>query len=46
MLWKNRVIFEKLGFFPDRVTAPPRPGSPCGTFPQKYNLRSHVIDIE
>ena len=30
----------------DRVTAPPRPDSPSGTFPQKYNLRSHVIDME
>ena len=30
----------------DRVTAPPRPDSPNGTFPEKYNLRSHVIDME
>ena len=30
----------------DRVTTPPRPDSPSGTFPQKYNLRSHVIDME
>ena len=30
----------------DRGTAPPRPDSPSGTFPQKYNLRSHVIDME
>ena len=29
----------------DRGTTPP-PSSPSGTFPQKYNLRSHVIDIE
>ena len=29
----------------DRGTTPP-PNSPCGTFPQKYNLRSHVIDME
>ena len=29
----------------DRGTTPP-PNSPSGTFPQKYNLRSHVIDIE
>ena len=31
----------------DRGTpSPPRPDSPSGTFPQKYNLRSHVIDME
>ena len=30
----------------DRGTTPPRPDSPSGTFPQKYNLRSHVVDIE
>ena len=30
----------------DRGTAPPCPDSPSGTFPQKYNLRSHVIDME
>ena len=30
----------------DRVTAPPPPDSLYGTFPQKYNLRSHVIDME
>ena len=29
----------------DRGTTPP-PNSPSGTFPQKYNLRSHVINIE
>ena len=29
----------------DRGTPSP-PNSPSGTFPQKYNLRSHVIDIE
>ena len=29
----------------DRGTTPP-PNSPGGTFPQKYNLRSHVIDME
>ena len=29
----------------DRGTTPP-PNSPSGTFPQKYNLRSHVIDME
>ena len=29
----------------DRGTTPP-PNSPRGTFPQKYNLRSHVIDME
>ena len=29
----------------DRGTTPP-PNSPGGTFPQKYNLRSHVIDVE
>ena len=28
----------------DRGTTPPPPNSPSGTFPQKYNLRSHVID--
>ena len=28
----------------DRGTAPPPPSSPSGTFPQKYNLRSHVVD--
>ena len=28
----------------DRVTTPPRPNSPSGTFPQKYNLRSQVVD--
>ena len=28
-----------------RGTTPP-PNSPSGTFPQKYNLRSHVIDME
>ena len=42
---KTRV-FEKVGFFSGRVTAPPRPDSPSGTFPQKYILRSYVIDIE
>ena len=30
----------------DRGTTPPPPGSPSGTFPLKYNLRSHVIDME
>ena len=30
----------------DRGTTPPPPDSPSGTFPQKYNLRSHVIDME
>ena len=30
----------------DRGTPSPRPDSPSGTFPQKYNLRSHVIDME
>ena len=30
----------------DRGTPPPPPNSPSGTFSQKYNLRSHVIDIE
>ena len=30
----------------DRGTPSPPPNSPSGTFPQKYNLRSHVIDIE
>ena len=44
--FENSHDFEKSGFFSDRVTAPPRPDSPSGTFPQKYNLRSHVIDIE
>ena len=29
----------------DRGTTPP-PNYPSGTFPQKYNLRSHVINIE
>ena len=29
----------------DRGTTPP-PNSISGTFPQKYNLRSHVIDME
>ena len=29
----------------DRGTPSP-PSSPSGTFPQKYNLRSHVIDME
>ena len=29
----------------DRGTPSP-PNSPSGTFPQKYNLRSHVIDME
>ena len=33
--------FDKI----DRGTTPP-PNSPSGTFPQKYNLRSHVIDTE
>ena len=28
----------------DRATTPPPPDSPGGTFSQKYNLRSHVID--
>ena len=28
----------------DRGTAPPRPDSPSGTFPQKYNLRSHDME--
>ena len=28
-----------------RGTTPP-PNSPSGTFPQKYNFRSHVIDME
>ena len=28
----------------DRSTAPPPPSSPSGTIPQKYNLRSHVVD--
>ena len=28
----------------DRGTTPPRPDSPGGTFPQKYNLRSQVVD--
>ena len=27
-----------------RGTTPPRPDSPSGTFPQKYNLRSQVVD--
>ena len=30
----------------DRGTTPPPPDSPSGTFPQKYNLRSHVISID
>ena len=30
----------------DRGTPSPPPNSPSGTFPQKYNLRSHVIDME
>ena len=31
----------------DRGTTPPRPDSPSGTIsPQKYNLRSHVINID
>ena len=30
----------------DRGTTPPPPDSPSGTFPQKYNLRSHVINID
>ena len=33
--------FDEIG----RGTTPP-PNSPSGTFPQKYNLRSHVIDVE
>ena len=33
--------FNEIG----RGTTPP-PNSPSGTFPQKYNLRSHVIDME
>ena len=28
----------------DRGTAPPPPNSPSGTFPQKYNLRSHDME--
>ena len=42
-------IIEEFGTTPydeiDRGTTPP-PNSPSGTFPQKYNLRSHVIDME
>ena len=34
--------FDEIG----RGTTPPPPNSPSGTFPQKYNLRSHVIDME
>ena len=31
----------------DRGTTPPHPDSPSGTIsPQKYNLRSHVVNIE
>ena len=30
----------------DRGTPSPPPNSPSGTFPQKYNLRSHIIDME
>ena len=28
----------------DRATTPPPPNSPSGTFPQKYNLRSHDME--
>ena len=38
-----RIIEETAEF--DRGTTPP-PNSPSGTFPQKYNLRSHVTDME
>ena len=38
-----RIIEETAEF--DRGTTPP-PNSPSGTFPQNYNLRSHVIDME
>ena len=38
-----RIIEETAEF--DHGTTPP-PNSPSGTFPQKYNLRSHVIDME
>ena len=38
-----RIIEETAEF--DWGTTPP-PNSPRGTFPQKYNLRSHVIDVE
>ena len=47
-----RHVWEKCDFSPrgfdefDRGTTPPRPGSPSGTFLQKYNLRSHVINID
>ena len=46
-----RIIEETAEFDPgfdeiDRGTPSPRPDSPSGTFPQKYNLRSHVIDME
>ena len=37
-----RIIEETAEF--GRGTTPP-PNSPSGTFPQKYNLRSHVIDM-
>ena len=43
--FENRMNLKKVDFSLT-VTAPPRPDSPSGTFPQKYNLRSHVIDIE
>ena len=39
-----RIIEETAEF--DHGTTPPPPNSPSGTFPQKYNLRSHVINIE
>ena len=42
-----RIIEETAEFDEiDRGTTPPPPDSPSGTFPQKYNLRSHVVNIE
>ena len=44
--FENRMNLKKRVFSLIGVTAPPRPDSPSGTLTQKYNLRSHVIDIE
>ena len=42
-----RIIEETVEFDEiDRGTPSPPPNSPSGTFPQKYNLRSHVVDME
>ena len=49
MILENNVIFSKvIDHVLDEIDrgTPSPPNFPSGTFPQKYNLRSHVIDME